>query len=55
MLRRAELSAVYRVNNGQRALNPVRLGQVYGDYVEVLSGLELGDVVATQAVTAKGE
>lgn len=55
VLRRAELSAVYRVNNGQRALNPVRLGQVYGDYVEVLSGLELGDVVATQAVTAKGE
>lgn len=53
VLRRAELSAVYRVNNGQRALNPVRLGQVYGDYVEVLSGLELGDVVATQAVTAK--
>ncbi|ENM5794411.1 efflux RND transporter periplasmic adaptor subunit [Vibrio mimicus] len=55
VLRRAELSAVYRVDNGQRALNPVRLGQVYGDYVEVLSGLEQGDVVVTPAVTAKGE
>ncbi len=50
VLRRAELSAVYRIDGEQRILNPVRLGQTYGDYVEVLSGLEQGDMIATSSL-----
>ncbi|SDH01122.1 RND family efflux transporter, MFP subunit [Vibrio xiamenensis] len=50
IVRRAELSAVYRVNGDERLLNPVRLGQTYGDYTEVLSGLEQGDVISTMAL-----
>ncbi len=55
VLRRGELSSVYRIQNQQRVLNPVRLGQEYGDYVEVLSGLEEGDVISTVALAPKGE
>ncbi|MCE7609859.1 efflux RND transporter periplasmic adaptor subunit, partial [Vibrio fluvialis] len=55
VIRRAELSAVYRVVNDARILNPIRLGQTYGDYVEVLSGLEPGDVIATTVLAAEGQ
>lgn len=55
VLRRAELSAVYRMVDEQRILNPVRLGQTYGEYVEVLSGLEQGDTVVSRAFTQVGE
>jgi len=55
VVRRGELSAVYRETGQSRVLNPIRLGQSYGDYVEVLSGLEEGDVISTVALAAKGE
>lgn len=55
VLRRAELSSVYRLENGTPVLNPVRLGRRYGDYVEVLSGLELGDVVTKNLIVSQGE
>ncbi|EKO3965727.1 efflux RND transporter periplasmic adaptor subunit [Vibrio fluvialis] len=55
VIRRAELSAVYRIVNDARMLNPIRLGQTYGDYVEVLSGLEPGDVIATTVLAAEGQ
>lgn len=55
VVRRGELSSVYRIDNQAQVLNPVRLGQVYGEYVEVLSGLEEGDVIATLALTVEGE
>lgn len=48
---RGELSAVYRLVNKNKVLNPVRIGQDYGDYVEVLSGLEVGDEVLTHALS----
>ena len=63
VIRRAELSAVYRLLPEDlvtedlvpdaRVLNPVRLGQTYGDYVEVLSGLEPGDRIANPAIPAQ--
>ncbi|AQM20805.1 efflux RND transporter periplasmic adaptor subunit [Vibrio anguillarum] len=55
VIRRAELSAVYRIVDDKRLLNPVRLGQTYGEYVEVLSGLEQGDTVASRVFTQVGE
>lgn len=55
VIRRAELSAVYRIVNEARILNPIRLGQTYGDAVEVLSGLEIGDVIATTLLPAEGQ
>lgn len=55
VVRRAELSSVYRIQGEDRVLNPVRLGQTYGDYTEVLSGLEQGDVISTVALNAEGK
>lgn len=45
VVRRGELSAVYRQSENGPVLNPVRLGQQVGEYVEVLSGLEEGDAI----------
>ncbi len=49
VIRRGELSAVFRVQDEGKTqrLNPVRLGQDYGDSVEILSGLEIGDQIVT--------
>lgn len=55
VVRRGELSSVYRISQNKRVLNPVRLGQTHGKYVEVLSGLEVGDVIAALPLAAKGE
>ncbi len=55
VIRRAELSSVFRIQGDNRILNPVRLGQTYGDYTEVLSGLEEGDVISTMALNAEGK
>ncbi|MFV0447348.1 MAG: efflux RND transporter periplasmic adaptor subunit [Vibrio sp.] len=55
VVRRAELSSVFRIQGESRVLNPVRLGQTYGDYTEVLSGLEEGDVISTTALNAEGK
>jgi RND family efflux transporter MFP subunit len=50
VIRRGELSAVYRWVDDHSVLNPIRLGQDFGSYVEVLSGLELGDEIVSKAV-----
>ncbi len=55
VVRRAELSSVFRIQGESRVLNPVRLGQTYGEYTEVLSGLEEGDVISTTALNAEGK
>ena len=53
VVRRAELSAVYVVQaDGKPSLRQVRLGQVQGDRVEVLSGVQAGDKVATDPQAA---
>ncbi|WP_404820030.1 efflux RND transporter periplasmic adaptor subunit [Vibrio rhizosphaerae] len=51
VIRRGELSAVFRVQGEGKTqrLNPVRIGQDYGDSVEILSGLEIGDQIVTHA------
>jgi multidrug efflux pump subunit AcrA (membrane-fusion protein) len=52
-VRRAELSAVYVVDaQGKPRLRQVRLGRSAGDRVEVLSGLRVGDQVATDPQAA---
>jgi RND family efflux transporter MFP subunit len=49
IVRRAEMTGVYVVNaQGQPSLRQVRLGQLAGDRVEVLSGLRVGDKVAAE-------
>lgn len=49
IVRRAEMTGVYVLNaQGQPSLRQVRLGQLAGDRVEVLSGLRKGDKVAAE-------
>lgn len=50
--RRGELTAVYVVQDGRLLLRQLRLGAQRGDQVEVISGLEPGDVVARDPVAA---
>ncbi|MGN6152431.1 MAG: efflux RND transporter periplasmic adaptor subunit, partial [Lysobacteraceae bacterium] len=59
--RRGELAAVYVVKDGRALLRQVRLGDASGDAIDVLAGLQAGDVVARdpqaalQAVVAQRE
>ena len=59
ILHRSEVTAVYVVNDAGVRLRQVRTGQDFGDRVEILSGLEAGERVATDPVlagiVAKGE
>lgn len=52
VLRRGELSAVYIVDNGQFVLRPVRTGASSGDRIELLAGVQDGQVIARDAVRA---
>lgn len=52
VLRRGELSAVYVVDNGQFVLRPVRTGVSAGDSIELLAGVQDGQVIARDAVRA---
>ena len=47
VLRRGELTAVYVVRDGRVLLRQVRLGAATGEIVEVLAGLGVGEVVAS--------
>ena len=49
---RGELSAVYVVQDGRLLLRQLRLGARSGDRVEVIAGLNPGDVVAKDPVAA---
>jgi RND family efflux transporter MFP subunit len=52
LVQRGELSGVYVLDDARLALRQLRLGRVRGDDVEVLSGLNNGDQVATDPVAA---
>ena len=52
VVRRSELSAVYVVSEDRVTLRQVRLGRTYGDDVEVLAGLDEGELVALDPVAA---
>jgi hypothetical protein len=53
VLRRSEMTGVYVVDaQGNARLRQVRLGQVAGDRVEVLSGVNPGEAVATDPQAA---
>ncbi len=49
---RGELSAVYVVSDGRLLLRQLRLGARSGDDVDVIAGLQAGDVVAADPVAA---
>jgi RND family efflux transporter MFP subunit len=55
VIHRGELTSVYRQLNKKLILNPIRIGQTYGSYVEVLSGLEAGDKISAQGYALKGK
>jgi RND family efflux transporter MFP subunit len=52
VFRRSEVSGVYVVREGEISLRQVRLGNPFGDRVEVLSGLRPGETVALDVVGA---
>ena len=52
VVRRSELSAVYVASDDRVTLRQVRLGRRYGDSIEVLAGLNEGESVATDPVSA---
>ena len=53
MVRRAEMTGLYVLDQaGAPQLRQVRLGPVAGDQVEILSGLDAGDRVATDPQAA---
>lgn len=49
IIKRGELSAVYRQLGDKFVLNQVRIGKSYQDTIEILSGLDDGDIVALDA------
>ncbi|MBE0484088.1 MAG: efflux RND transporter periplasmic adaptor subunit [Bacterioplanes sp.] len=60
VIRRAEMSAVYVIENNQPRLRQIRLGNAQDNGIEVLSGLSINDVYAIDAYEqlahlAKGE
>ncbi|MBT8086996.1 MAG: efflux RND transporter periplasmic adaptor subunit [Gammaproteobacteria bacterium] len=52
VVRRSELSAVYVASDDRVSLRQVRLGRRYDDAVEVLAGLDEGELVAADPVAA---
>lgn len=52
VVRRSELSAVYVTGGEQVSLRQVRVGRLYGDSIEILAGLEDGEIVALDPVQA---
>jgi multidrug efflux pump subunit AcrA (membrane-fusion protein) len=52
IVRRSELTAVYVVSGETARLRQVRLGQHFGDRVEVLSGIGPGEMIAHDPVAA---
>ncbi|PTC03097.1 efflux RND transporter periplasmic adaptor subunit [Vibrio mediterranei] len=50
VIKRGELSVVYRVNGSEVSMNPIRAGYDNGKEVEVLSGLENGDEIVSGVV-----
>lgn len=49
---RSEVTAVYVVKDGKPSLRQVRLGNRFGDAVEVLSGLSVGETLAADPIAA---
>jgi RND family efflux transporter MFP subunit len=52
VVQRSEVTAVYVSANGDVRLRQVRIGHPFGDQVEVLAGLEVGEQVAVDPVQA---
>lgn len=50
ILQRSELSSVYVIKDGQPRLRQVRTGVHFNDQVEILSGLQTGDIIISDAL-----
>lgn len=55
LLRRQELTAVYRLVGGSPRLTQVRTGRVLAEQVEILAGLAAGDTIAVDAAAVPGQ
>ncbi|MCL9776308.1 efflux RND transporter periplasmic adaptor subunit [Vibrio methylphosphonaticus] len=55
VIQRGELSVVYRVDGAKVTMNPIRVGQQHNDQLQVLSGLEVGDEIISDAVAYLAE
>ena len=49
---RSEVTSVYVVGDNTIRLRPIRLGHRVGDQVQVLSGLNPGEVIAADPIAA---
>ena len=52
LVKRGEISAVYVLADGRLSLRQLRLGEILGDEVEVISGLKAGERIAIDPVLA---
>ena len=52
LVQRGEVNAVYVLADGRLTLRQLRLGAREGDHVEVIAGLQPGEVIATDPVAA---
>ena len=52
IVRRSELTAVYVVGGDAVTLRQIRSGRRYGERIEVLAGLDAGEIVAADPVAA---
>ena len=52
LMRRGEINGVYVLSGGRLSLRQLRLGETLGDEVEVISGLKVGEHIATDPVQA---
>lgn len=53
LLRRGELNAVYVLSEGRLSLRQLRLGERAGDCIDVISGLQPGEIIAADPIAAQ--
>lgn len=50
VLKRSELASIYVLVKGQPKLRQVRVGNTFGEQIEILAGLKAGDTIVTDAL-----
>jgi multidrug efflux pump subunit AcrA (membrane-fusion protein) len=52
VVKRSELTAVYVIDGDRVTLRQIRAGRQFGERVEILAGLQSGEVIATEPIGA---